>query len=264
MANKSSKDRILLEDGRLQIGDKIYDVGEALPDKWTYLGPSPDTGKPYSLEPVESALDGAYTWDEGEKHAADLRKQGHAKARQPSDTQQLYEPDERSELFDIFNKIVNGGRNDVAKLDTRFGNPDGKYWSSAKWEEMASVKKRFASLPSFAGSSPKDKLMPGARFFGSDDGHRVWDNQDGKAHVRCVRNEPVKINKFKPAAVVAAKVATVIDTTDKREDAMDMDMMSRFLMIPPLGPAPNMNLYMPPPKKRSVWPISINIKFGRG
>lgn len=136
-------------------------VGEVLPDGWIFLGTSPATGKAYSLEPAATALQGVTTWYKGEDHAAAVR------ARQPLETNStLWGELTGNEWLDIFNKIVKGGHNDVAKLDVL--SLGGIHWSSTP--------------------RPDNPDVARARYL--DYGFRTGLYKDGDACVRLVRDEP--------------------------------------------------------------------------
>ncbi len=50
-----------------------HNVGDILKDGWVYLGTSPGTGKPYSLQPAESQAKQTMRWDEAKEFATSLR-----------------------------------------------------------------------------------------------------------------------------------------------------------------------------------------------
>ncbi len=102
------------------VDQRAYNIGDVLPDGWIVGPVSPDTGIVMAIEPVAGALDGYQTWHKGENHAAELRRKGHANARQPSDV----------ELNAIYNGVVQAGRNDNARFDTSDTIPYGQYWTS--------------------------------------------------------------------------------------------------------------------------------------
>lgn len=102
-----------------RVTKQAYKVDDVLPDGWVVGPRSPETGIVMHLEPVSGALDGYRTWNQGEEHAAALRGQGHANARQPSD----------SELKAIYKAVVKAGRNGNAKLNTSGSTPYGSYWT---------------------------------------------------------------------------------------------------------------------------------------
>ncbi len=88
-----------------------------------------------------------------------LRGEGHANARQPSE----------GELNAIYNDVVKAARNGNANLDTSDHRPYGGYWSSTPF-----------------------RFHPdGARVQYFGDGYTYWDFKDhANALVRCVRDEP--------------------------------------------------------------------------
>jgi hypothetical protein len=137
----------------------VYEIGDVLPDGWVVGPVSSDTGKPIAIEPASTALDGYKTWHQGEEHAARLRGQGNANARQPSE----------GELSAIYNDVMKAGRNGNAKLSTSGSNPYGEYWASTTHPD----------------------LRDGARVQSFGDGLRRWNyKDDADARVRCVRDEP--------------------------------------------------------------------------
>lgn len=145
------------------VDKRVYNIGDALPDGWVVGPRSPKTGIVMSLEPVAGALDGYKTWHQGQDHAAELRGQGHANARQPS------ADGNSDELNAIYNDVVKAGRNGNAKLNTSGSSPFGEYWSST--------------------THPVIRASARMQYFG--DGDRHWDFKDGAcARVRCVRDEP--------------------------------------------------------------------------
>lgn len=146
-----------------------YKVGDVLPDGWIFLGTSPKTGKPYSLEPFNSAVRTLTTWDQGQRHAAALRRKGIVGARQPYEANSNVNALSGNELMDIFRKIVKGGHNDKARLVDRGPIPDSRYWSST--EEQG-----------------RNYVHAESRCF--TNGRRQAYYKDGGAHVRCVRDEP--------------------------------------------------------------------------
>jgi hypothetical protein len=138
--------------------ESVPEIGKPLADGWIYLGTDPETGEDYSLEPAAGAI-GVATWYEGEKHAADVKKQGHRNAHQPTE----------KELNDIFNKIVKGCKNDAAKLVTSGSALAESHWSST-------------TNPGYRGD---------ARMRSFSDGFESWGYKGGcAASVRVVRSEP--------------------------------------------------------------------------
>lgn len=148
------------EDAKVSVDPKTaYSVGDSLPDGWVVAGISPTTGKPFSMEPASGALEGYYTWYKGEAHAKKLRKAGNKNARQPDD----------NELNAIYRNVVNAGRNQNSKLNTRVSDPFGRYWSS----------------------TPDPVGADYARLQYLDDGGRDWSYKGYTgARVRVVRDEP--------------------------------------------------------------------------
>jgi len=104
---------------------QAYNIGDVLPDGWVVGPVSPETGIVMAIEPAENALDGYQTWYAGEDHAVKLlHDQGHANARQPTDT----------ELNTIYNEVVEAGRNDNTEFDnTSDSNLYGAYRSGMYW-----------------------------------------------------------------------------------------------------------------------------------
>lgn len=136
-----------------------YKVGSSLPDGWIVGPVSPDTGHPVSFEPAVGALEGYQTWHKGEEHAAQLRGQGHANARQPS----------AGEWTAAYNEVVRAGRNQEAKLNTSDSYPSATYWTSA-------------SYPANPDHARTQRL---------DNGDKGRCNKnEAAARVRCIRNEP--------------------------------------------------------------------------
>lgn len=144
---------------------KAYNIGDVLPDGWIVGPRSPKTGIVMSLEPVSGALDGYKTWYQGEDHAAELREQGHANARQPS------ADDNNDELNAIYNEVVEAGRNGNAKLNTSGSNPCGDYWSGT-------------TTPGLRDHARIQYLDDG------DGGRDAYYKGHADARVRCVRDEP--------------------------------------------------------------------------
>jgi hypothetical protein len=162
-------------DSELSLGDEItgvinasvdkraYNIGDVLPDDWVVGPRSPKTGIVMAIEPVSTALDGYKTWHQGEDHAAELRGQGHANARQPS------ADDNNDELNAIYNDVVKAGRNSNAKLNTSGSDPCGKYCSGT--------------------TEPGQRDSIRIQYF--DDGTKYLSFKvDALARVRCVRDEP--------------------------------------------------------------------------
>jgi hypothetical protein len=136
--------------------EKNYHIGDVLPDGWIVGPVSPDTGKPMGVEPLEGSLEGYKTWDEGEKHAAELRNQGHANARLPS----------AGELSALYNDVVKAEHDDNAKL---LNDQHGVYWSST--------------------TNPDNPDGAWVQYFSNS--FTSWYYKDDQiARTRCVRDEP--------------------------------------------------------------------------
>lgn len=138
---------------------RAYKIGEVLPDGWVVGPVSPETGIIMAIEPVSCALRDYQTWYQGEDHAAKLRGQGHANARQPTSR----------ELKDIDDHVVKAGHNKNAQFSTSSYYPLGKYWTSKP-----------------------DQIIPFiSRTHDFGIGFQLWDLKiDPIARVRCVRDEP--------------------------------------------------------------------------
>lgn len=141
------------------VDKRAYKIGDLLSDGWVVGPASPDTGIVMAIEPAAGALKGYRTWYRGEDHAADLRGQGNASARQPT----------ANELNALYNNVVGAGRNSTARFNTSGPGPYGGYWSST-------------TNP----AGPDDARV---QYF--DIGSRHWICKDGdNARVRCIRDEP--------------------------------------------------------------------------
>lgn len=146
------------ESGAATVTKQAYNIGDVLPDGWI-VGPVGDMGIVMSIEPVSGALDGYKTWHQGEKHAAELRGQGNANARQPS----------ANELNALYNNVVKAGHNGNAQFNTGSSHPYGLYWSS----------------------TPSPDYRDDARIQYLGVGNRYWHYKGNvSARVRCVRDEP--------------------------------------------------------------------------
>lgn len=146
-------------DATREFSKAAYHIGDVLPDGWVVGGVSPDTHKPFSIEPISGALEGYQTWYKGEDHAKTLQEQGNLNARQPT----------ADELNVIYNDVVQATHNDNAKLNVGCSAPYSEYWSSM--------------------------THPGgpdtARVQYLEDGYRGWHYKAGAdARARCVRDEP--------------------------------------------------------------------------
>lgn len=155
-----------------------YHIGEVLPDGWIYLGISPATGQPYSLEPAESAPPDVVSWYDGGAHVRALRENGFATARLPFEEKSDRNALKGNELLDIFQKMVWGGHNYKARLHTNDSDDNGldptiKYWSAS-------------TSPGFPDSA-RMRLFD-VRYLG---GHRcAYSKSKAVGRVRCVRDEP--------------------------------------------------------------------------
>ncbi len=164
---------------RASIHEGVFRIGELLPDGWIVGPASPRTGIVMLIESPSTVIKLAYKWhrklsDEyfswllGEKHAEELRQQGHANARQPS----------VRELYAIYNDVVIAGRNSHAQYSTGRGSRVyirgdyswGKYWSGEleRGGERA-IHMNFGASAQQASDSKDDHL---------------------RAYVRCVRDAP--------------------------------------------------------------------------
>lgn len=142
---------------------QAYNIGDVLPDGWVVGPRSPKTGIVMAIEPVSGALDGYKTWHQGQVHAAELRDQGHANARQPS------ADNNNDELNAIYNDVVKAGRNGNAKLNRSGSNRYGIYWSGT------------------TNTNPGHWDHARVQYFG----WYVWYvKAEACALVRCVRDEP--------------------------------------------------------------------------
>ncbi|HEY8189639.1 MAG TPA: hypothetical protein VIF12_03070, partial [Micavibrio sp.] len=94
------KSRVLEQDTATAM-EKIYSIGDVLPDGWIVGPVSPDTGLVMAIEPAAKAPVGYKTWYEGQDHANALRREGHTLARQPL----------VDELKALYNQVVKAGCN---------------------------------------------------------------------------------------------------------------------------------------------------------
>lgn len=153
---------------------KAYRIGDVLPDGWVVGPRSPKTGIVMAIEPVSGALDGYKTWYQGEDHAEELRKQGHANARQPSaDTY-------NDELTAIFYEVVKAGRNGNAQFNT--SDPDSDHWSGTGYH---SDNYRWN-----LGWPQRDQKQAYAFCFSGGGNSSIHYRRSPIAYVRCVRDEP--------------------------------------------------------------------------
>ncbi len=141
----------------------VYNIGHVLPDGWVVGPSSPKTGIVMAIEPFSSALRGYTTWYLGEQRAYELRKRGHANARQPS------ADDNHDEWRAIYENIASVGRNGNTRLDTSRSAPYGRYWSSTIHPDC----KHSARIRYLGDGNRGSLLMANAN-----------------ARVRCVRDEP--------------------------------------------------------------------------
>lgn len=159
---------------------QTYRSGDVLSDGWVFMGVSPRTGVPYSVEPESSALKDLRTWAEGEAHAQELRDSGHQNARQPYET----------ELSFIYNVAAKLGLNHNAK----FSLGDNKAFFSADRAKDA----RLSAKSAYWGAATNkfneaawcmlfDAGILDVAYFSS---RHPEANIPNKARVRCVRDEP--------------------------------------------------------------------------
>jgi hypothetical protein len=162
-------------DGSMMLDNITYKIGDAFPDGWVYAGISPSSGLPFSIEPFAGSLDGKYvTWKEGEKHATALREQGHTSARQP-----MAAPD-GDEISAIYYGVVYAGHNHSAGFNALGGSaPFSSDQTNSSYCEY------------WSGSlEPLEEECAVAREFHRDHRSSYLGIGNGKARVRCVRDEP--------------------------------------------------------------------------